>query len=313
MLISKITFFLDCVRILKQRYEIANNAERKQLATFLKTWLFYNSGSKEIFWTGCTTEKGKLERVKEHRYSNLATTTYLLKTDLNRFSNKDLLLWTFEHMQWNYTSKEENNRLSKEQQYDNFYKKLDGDLIKLYETAKIELIDESENHNFYPKLSKIINNSKHKYYSEINMDSKNIGKFEQGLDYAANKLNIKLEYLKVPKRGYILGFENYSDFFKAVTSGFLFCMNKSLLERFLEEYNYSANESKGPYRYVNNYTKEKYRVYEVQLKQKLSLYLSTYNSTVYKIDLLEKMAQFFDAEIYYYDNNLIAFSDKLKG
>jgi hypothetical protein len=306
MLISKITFFLDCVSILKQRYESANDAEKKQLATFLKTWLFYNSGSKEIFWTGCSTEKGRLERVKEHRYSNLATTTYLLKSDLKGFTNKGLLLWTFEHMQWNYTGKDENNRLSKWQQYESFYKKLDGDLIKLYETAEIELIDESENQNFYPRLSKLINNSKHKYYSEINIDSKNVGKFEQGLNYASNKLNIKLEYLKVPKRGFILGFENYSDFFKAVTSGFLFCMNKSLLERFFEEYSYSVNETKGPYRYVNNYTKEKNRVYEVQLKPKLSLYLSTYNSTVYKIDLLEKMAQFFDAEIRYYDKLLKA-------
>ena len=210
-------------------------------------------------------------------------------------------------MQWNYTGKDENNRLSKWQQYESFYKKIDGDLIKLYETAEINLIDESENQNFYPKLKKLINNSKYKYYSEINMDSKNVGKFEQGLIYASNNLNIKLEYLKVPKRGFILGFTKYSDFFKAVTSGFLFCMNKNLLERFFEQYNYSANESRGPYRYINNYTKEKHRVYKVQFKAKLGLYLSTYNSTDYKIDLLEKMAQFFDAEIQYYDYQLKAY------
>ena len=142
MLLSNITFFIECVNLLRLQYERASPTKRKQLATFLKTWLFYNSTSKNIYWTGLSTSKGLIEKVKEHRYSNLATTKYLLENEVRFDNNADQILWVFERMQWNYTSAKENGELSKLQQYDVFYGRLNGNLKTLYNEAEIELIEE---------------------------------------------------------------------------------------------------------------------------------------------------------------------------
>jgi|GEM_PF-5507691 len=305
MIISNISFFIDCVSLLREQYQNADTVKKNQLVTFLKTWLFYNSTSKSIFWTGMSTEGGKVEKVKEHRFSNKATTRYLLENDL-QFENKvKQVLWIFERMQWNYTNKDENKRMSPLQQYETFYGRLQGSLNNLYSEATIALEDEKPNVNFYPKLENILQctSSKKATIVEIEIESNKIKNFEKGLIYAVDKLNAKIDYITVPQRGFIISSLAFSDLLKAIQSGYLSCMKISELNRFALQYGYRLNQNAGPYRMQNTFNTQKDRVFKI-LVDRTPIYLTTYNNTVYKKDLINTLASFFDSKVYFFDAKL---------
>lgn len=305
MLLSNISFFIECVNLLKDQYHKASPSKKKQLATFLKTWLFYNSTSKSIFWTGFSTKEGIVEQVKEHRYSTLASTKYLLQKDVRFENNRQQILWVFEKMQWNYTSSDENKRMSKLQQFETFYGRMKGELSELYREAKIELVEEKKGNNFYPTLDFFLNSidSPNTIITEIELPRGLMNKFEKGLNYSITHLCSKVEVLKVPSKGFIIKAASYSNIFEAIQCGFLYSMKLDQLKKFSLANKYQLQENSGPYRLINTFVKETNRVFKVFV-EKTPVYLSTYNNTNYKMQLMNRIAEFNDSILYFFDSKL---------
>lgn len=305
MILSDISFYLECISLLKPQYARADNAKKKQLSTFLKTWLFYNSTSKNIYWTGYSTQPGMIERVKEHRYSNLATTRYLLERELP-FSNKiEQILWVFERMQWNYTSSPENKKMSNLQQYETFYGRLRGDLHDLYNEAKIELIEEKPGADLLESLHNLFckGATEKTSFVEIELETRHIKLFNKGLDYAIEKLNANINYIKVFQKGFIISGKTFTDIYKAVEAGYLSSMKMSDLLNFSLRYRYELNENRGPYRLRNTFDSQPGRAFKV-LVEKTPVYFSTYNGKKAQKALIDKIAEYFDSKIVFFDSNL---------
>lgn len=305
MILSDISFYLECISLLKPQYARADNAKKKQLATFLKTWLFYNSTSKNIYWTGYSTQPGMIERVKEHRYSNLATTRYLLEQELP-FANKiEQILWVFKRMQWNYTSSPENKKMSNLQQYETFYGRLRGDLHDLYNEAKIELIEEKPGADLLESLHNLFckGATEKTSFVEIELETRHIKLFIKGLDYAIEKLNANINYIKVFQKGFIISGKTFTDIYKAVEAGYLSSMKMSDLQNFSLRYRYELNENRGPYRLRNTFDSQPGRAFKV-LVEKTPVYFSTYNGKKAQKALIDKIAEYFDSKIVFFDSNL---------
>jgi hypothetical protein len=305
MILSDISFYLECISLLKPQYARAELAKKKQLATFLKTWLFYNSTSKNIYWTGYSTKDGMVERVKEHRYSNLATTRYLLERELPFSSKIDQVLWVFERMQWNYTSGPENKSMSKLQQYEIFYGKYNGDLTRLYKEAKIDLLEEKSNSDFLYLLRNLLCEgvTPKTHFVEVELDSKQAKLFNKGVDYAIEKLKADIKYIKVYQKGFIISGKTFTDIYKAVEAGYLSSMKMSELQAFALRYRYDLVENKGPYRLRNTFDSQPGRAFKV-LVDKTPVYFSTYNGKKVQKALIEKIAEYFDSKIVLFDSNL---------
>ncbi len=305
MILSDISFYLECISLLKPQYARADNAKKKQLATFLKTWLFYNSTSKNIYWTGYSTQDGMIERVKEHRYSNLATTQYLLEQELP-FANKiEQILWVFERMQWNYTSGPENKKMSNLQQYETFYGRLRGDLHELYNEAEIELIEEKPGTDLLESLHNLLCNGVNSKTSfvEVELETKHMKLFNKGLDYAIEKLNANINYIKVYQKGFIISGKTFTDIYKAVEAGYLSSMKMTDLQNFSLRYRYKLNENRGPYRLRNTFDSQPGRSFKVFV-EKTPVYFSTYNGKKAQKALIDKIAEYFDSKIVLFDSNL---------
>jgi len=308
MILSDISFYLECISLLKSQYAKADNAKKKQLATFLKTWLFYNSTSKNIFWTGYSTEKGMIERVKEHRYSNLATTQFLLEQREPTLNKVHQILWVFERMQWNYTSVIENKKLSKFQQYEIFYKKFNGDLNKVYKEANINLIEENSNSDFLQLLSNLLTNkvTYQTFFVEVELDSKHTKVFKQGINYAIENLKAKVNYIEVSKKGFIISGKTFTDIYKVLEAGYFSCMKTKDLQNFALKYKYNLNESKGPYRLNNTFDSQPKKSFKV-LVEKTPLYFSTHINKNDQKNLIYKIADFLDSKVVYFQHDLTLF------
>jgi hypothetical protein len=70
MLITQITFFINCANALLNLHQAGTLLQKRQVETFLKTWFFYNSASQEIYWTGKTSVEVQngAPAVTEHWY-----------------------------------------------------------------------------------------------------------------------------------------------------------------------------------------------------------------------------------------------------
>lgn len=301
MLISGIIFYLKCIETLRN-VPIQNDRQRKMLATFLKTWLFYNSSSKLIFWTGLSSPEGIVDRVKEHRFSNLATITFILEKGLPNDNIRENILWIFERMQWNYTTVAENKKLSSLQQYKIFYFKLKGDIEELYRTASVDIKIFDSKANFFPTLKDFILN-KSKITVEISLDTNFIQKFLNGINYAEDniKFNDNYRVMEIPKKGILIAAKSYATLYKIILSGYLFCFkNTSSISQFRARYNYP--DDRGPFRLMNNFTTQMNRVFSIT-RNNYTIYSSTYRGKKDMIRLLEIVSDYFDSQITYFDQD----------
>ena len=301
MLISGILFYLKCIETLSN-LPIQNDRQRKMLATFLKTWLFYNSSSKSIFWTGLSSPEGIVDRVKEHRFSNLATITFILKNGLPNDNIRENILWIFERMQWNYTTVAENKRLSSFQQYEYFYNKLNGDIGALYRKANVDIKIFDAEANLFSTLQDFILNTS-TFTVEISLDTKFIQKFLNGIIYAEDNIKINDNYrvMEIPKKGILIAAESYATLFKIILSGYLFCFkNTTTINQFRARYNYP--DDRGPFRLMNNFTTQVSRVFSIT-RNNYTIYSSTYRGKEDMIRLLEIVSDYFDSQITYFDQD----------
>jgi hypothetical protein len=123
----------------------------------LKTWIFYNSGSKQTFWTGSYTEEGLFE-TKEHWYPGKPVVQKLMsETDLSIISKRDLVLRIFKYMQWNYTTQQQNQALRPYQTEQQFFNEpINGEPRITYQLAGINLLKDKNHLNQLPILTAFI-------------------------------------------------------------------------------------------------------------------------------------------------------------
>ena len=139
---SEISVFIKCLPPLRIVYEQSDLKQKKSIATFFKTFLFYNSTLKSVFWTGLATSKRA--RKKEHWYSTLTTAVQLLEKshdalDFDEKSDADKIFWIYRRMQWNYATKSQNGALKKQQGIDLFFSTHNGDPKSPYDFLRIPL------------------------------------------------------------------------------------------------------------------------------------------------------------------------------
>ena len=322
MIISEINFFIECTKILREIYENINagrlrpnTARQRQLETFLKTWIFYNSSSKKIYWTGRSSEGGLIERVKEHQYSNLSSVRYILNPEIGEdffaLDNKEQLLSIFRFMQWNYTSKKENSRLREFQNADIFYGEvINGDPENAYGMAEITLTIEDETADMLPRLNTFLeyNNKVNGYTFEIDLTNNRFVNFIQYLTEASNNFNIELEIVTFSNKGCIFRLinnqTNFTDLYRVTMYSLWRCFNNAIeINNFLNQYNYAFAEN-GPYRNLNNFNYPD-RAFTIPINhQNQEVYLDTYNDIPYKYNLISKILDFFDATCVVYNFNL---------
>lgn len=301
MLISNISFFIDCIESLRPKYKKGNPKQKKQLATFIKTWIWYNSGSQNIFWTGKSSRKGI---VKEHWYSNLTTAIHLLKDGLNDKSQKEKIIWLFERMQWNYTSKEENRKLIPEQEYKRFFGFHNGDPLSAYDYLQIDLFSENENPPS-KKIRDFLNkerNEKH-LIAEIGFDETDASNFMKSVNQSKERHRWEVDILKVSNTNIVISATTFSDLFMVLMTGTLGMLQVNELQDFLRDLGYKANEKKGPYRFINNYITQPNRVFAIKTKAG-DVFMTTYNSSDYKYSLLSRLGDYMQINFVFYDHHL---------
>jgi hypothetical protein len=318
MIIKEIQFFLEFAKELKPFYDNANPDQQRQILTVLKTWLFYNSSSKNIFWTGRSSAAGMIQRVKEHQYSNLSSVKFIMNDEIGNvcffeLSKQEQFKKVFSFMQWNYTSKEENNRLRKFQDADIFFgPDINGDPAIAYKLAEIKLITEDETADMMPQFNSFVeyeNNQQEGLIFEIDLTNQRLTKFIQKLKEASRHFGIELQVIQVSKKGCIYrlsrNHNNFADLYRVTMFSLWKCFrNTNEIEAFLNEYNYVINEN-GPYRNVNNFKIPK-RAFSIDIAHNTRniVYLDTYNDITYKHNLMSKILDYFDANCVVYDFNL---------
>ena len=317
MILSEINFFIKCARELKPIHEDALPPRKKQLETFLKTWLWYNSSSKNIFWTGKTSEAGIINRVKEHQYSNLSSVRYIMDNEImneNFFdlSNQEQFKRVFKFMQWNYTSSAENISLKQFQDANVFYGvEINGDPEIAYQMAEINLFEENETANILPRLNSFLeyNGDTVGYIFEIDLTNRRLTNFMTYLTDASNRFGIELFVIQFSKKGCIYRLinnqNNFTDLYRLTMYSLWKCFrNTNEIDEFLNTYNYAIVEN-GPYRIINNFTYPT-RAFPIETAHQNygEIYLDTYNDIPYKFNLISKILDFFDATCVVYDYNL---------
>lgn len=318
MIIKEIKFFLEFAKELKPFYDNANSDQQRQILTVLKTWLFYNSNSKNIFWTGRSSAAGMKQRVKEHQYSNLSSVKYIMNDEIGNvcffdLSNQKKFIKVFGFMQWNYTSKEENNRLREFQDASIFYApEINGDPVISYQLAKIELITENETADMLSKFNSFFQYEdiqQEGLIFEIDLTNQRLTKFIQNLTEASIHFGIQLQVIQLSKKGCIYRLNkdqnNFTDLYRVtMCSLWKSFRNSTEIEKFLNTYNYVINEN-GPYRNINNFQYPN-RAFSIDIinNHENFVYIDTYNDIPYKYNLMSKILDYFDANLVVYDFNL---------
>jgi len=305
MLISNILFFIECAEQLRPSYnnKKTTNKQKKQLATFLKTWIWYNSHSEEIFWTGLYTEESKKpKRVKEHWYSNLTTAEYLLKKGIDKLRKKDQINWIFERMRWNYASRKQNIDLITKQKFDTFYNEFDGNPKLAYKSLGIKL-KKHEKSVFSEKIKSFILKKRKNKSSiiEIGFTNNEHKNFKKGLNNASNALKTECELFEISNKNLIIESSSFSQLFKTMMSGLWALMNEDELLNFIDEHGYGYENGDGPFRKENNFSTQKHRVFSVKTKNRKNIFMTTYNNNGYKYALLNKLAEYLDIELTFFD------------
>jgi len=318
MIIKEIQFFLEFAKELKQFYENANPNQKSQILTVLKTWLFYNSSSKNIFWTGFSSSAGMNQRIKEHQYSSLSSVKYMMNDEIGNvsffdLSNQEKLIKVFGFMQWNYTSKAENNKLREFQDANIFYgHEINGYPAIAYQLAEIELIVEDVTADMMPQLNSFFqyeNNQQKGLIFEIDLTNQRLTQFMQKLTEANRRFGIELQVIQLSKKGCIYrlshNHNNFTDLYRVTMFSLLKSFKNTYeIEAFLQMYNYAITDN-GPYRNLNNFQYPS-RAFEIDINHQIynSVYLDTYNDIQYKYKIMSKILDFFDASLEIYDFEL---------
>ena len=317
MILTEINFFIKCARLLKPIWIDSDDNRRKQLETFLKTWLFYNSSSKNIYWTGKSSEAGMIEIVKEHHYGNLSSVQYIMDDNImnvNFFdlSNQEQFKMIFKFMQWNYTSRHENTSLRPLQVANIFYgNEINGDPLIAYTMANINLTVEDDTADILPRLNNFFDYeiNQEGFIFEIDLTNLRLVNFLSNLEEACDKFDIKLSVIKFAKKGCIFRLvnnqNNFSNLYRVTMFSLWKCFsNANEIDDFLNEYNYSIVEN-GPYRSINNFQYPD-RAFSIAINHPVYefVYVDTYNDILYKFDLVSKIFDYFDATCVVYDFNL---------
>lgn len=333
MILSELKFFILCAEQLKPIYVNAGPAQQNQIATFLKTWLFYNSSSKEIFWTGRTSiaaNKGNARVVKEHWYGNLSSARRIftdvpfdytingeiVQTTFFNLSKKQQFLEVYKFMQWNYTTATENQNVRPYQNYGIFYgEEINGDPHEAYELAGIELMPPTPNANMLNRVTDFLNtNNNDAYIFEIDLVGNRLGTFLQFLNHQNETIhpginNVKIDSIKFLNKGCIYKIQNntknLTDLYRRTMYSLWNCFeNQNEIDQFLEENNYTTGDN-GPYRNQNNFTYPNRAFYiDINYANHPRIWLDTYNDSSYKYSLITKLLDFFNASCIIYDFDL---------
>lgn len=322
--IRDIIFFIQCIENLRDLYQNADENRRKQLSTMLKTWMFYNSTEKDIFWTGNSSDSvlNGGDKVKEHHFGNLSSVEYILNPEIGNqdffeLTTVNQLLKIFQFMQWNYTTPAENQRLRNFQNTTRFYDEFEGNPNLIYNEAGIELENVEAETNLLPKLERFFNNmegnqnSNSKIY-EVTLSNNLLNTFCNALEEGVNHFELDIKMVKIGKKGVIYKLTNRSssaNFYKITMFALWKCFrNQEEIKTFLNETNREIGES-GPYRRFNNFDKTygnyafSLPIVEGNLFDNIIWLWSRYNDTE-RYRLVSQILEFFEASLCVYDCDL---------
>jgi hypothetical protein len=325
MLITQITFFINCANALLNLHQAGTLLQKRQVETFLKTWFFYNSASQEIYWTGKTSVEVQngAPAVAEHWYGNLSSVYYIMNPDvLNRnffaLEKRQQILEVFAFMQWNKTSQAENLRLRNLQRPEVFFDIFQGNPNLMYQEAGVVLSIEDEERNLLPVLEDFFN------YPQLE-DQNTFSIFEigmkRGLTSFLNKLQesaqcfqLNIKYIKFGSIGCmyriepnpeLTGRNSFANFYRiTMTALWKQFRNNQEIESFLNTFNREIAEN-GPYRNVNTFdqTYGNY-AFSIQLRTGSTIWLWTrYNDQERYKQMLE-LFEFFGATMNVYNSNI---------
>ena len=326
MLISQILFFIKCANTLRPTHEKSNTIQKRQIETFLKTWLFYNSSSRAIFWTGQSSQaviNGE-NQVKEHWYGNLSSAHYImnpeiLDEDFFLLDARVQVLNVFKFMQWNYTTRGENNRLRQLQKPDVFFSHYMGNANVMYEDAGITLTVIRE--NLLPILENFFNyplidsNDKNSIF-EINSDQKDVlDSFVNNLTNTANAIENNISIVTILGKGCFYRNRNdnktisFANLYRiTMTALWQLFGSQEEIQEFLTFYNHQISDS-GPYRNANTFP-QNYGDYSfsIQITDGVyfpnTLWLSTRYNDEQRYIQLSKLFDFFGMSLTIYNYNL---------
>jgi hypothetical protein len=324
MLISQIDLFIQCAKALLPKHQKSKPQQKRQIETFLKTWLFYNSSSAEVFWTG-KTSKSVIEGadpIAEHWYGNLSSAHRIMNPGAfgASFFNQpkpQQLLDVFKFMQWNKTSKAENIRLRPLQRPEVFLNQFQGDPRLIYREAGIELIQEGndildELMDFFDYVG---DNNEKKTIFDIGMSqSRRLRQFRDSLFLASTNLDLQLLFVQVGKKGCFYRINNdginnsMASFYKITMTALLkLFKNQDEFSQFLETYNYQVRDN-GPYRIANTFDQRYIGcTFSVDLRRGIhprTIWLWTRMNDERKYKQLMELFEFFEAGFVVYNYNL---------
>jgi hypothetical protein len=300
-MIHEILFYLTCCESLKDTYKNANDGNKERVETFLKTWLFYNSGPKDIFWRGTVSHglgnQNFKDSVKEHWYPNKSVTKHIMSDGFLQKSKIEQISEIFQYMQFNLTTKAENNRLKKYQVYQIFYDRegVNGDPAIAYERANVNLKQLDPCADKLDAFKSFLTPNKTKvYYLQINAAKAVINKFTTIAD------TIEVEILHLGNRCVLFKGE-LRKIQKIIFEGFINSITENELEEF---YNQIDNRTDNkPIRRENNFTTEQRRVVSITPQQANfpiieTLYYTTYRGIDYLFPWFKKMIEFRDGDVF---------------
>jgi hypothetical protein len=330
MIISQIDFFITCAKALMQTHQAGSPTQKRQVETFLKTWLFYNSSSAEIFWTGKTSQQviNGEAAVAEHWYGNLSSAYYIMNPDVLDedffgLTKPNQVLKIFKFMQWNKTSKAENTQLRELQKPQVFFGEYQGNPDHIYEAVGVAL--QNRGNNLLPDLDSFFD------YSNLKPNNANSSIFEIGLTpkkrldsflsrltEASENIGVNLKCVRISNKGCLYrihptielpGQNSFANFYRiTMTALWRLFRNQNEIQNFLDRYGYSIAEN-GPYRSANTFD-QNYGNYSFSIRlpngarYPRTLWLWTrYNDECRYLQLME-LFDFFDATLNVYDYNL---------
>jgi hypothetical protein len=325
-IIKDVKFFIQCSENLRELYDNTDENRQRQLITMLKTWLFYNSSSKDIFWTGKSSRSvlnGGHTIVKEHWFGNLSSAEFILNPNVGHedffgLSKIEQFLKIFQFMQWNYATQKENQMLRNFQNPNRFYNEFNGNPNLIYNEARIDLVDVHPENNLLTQFERFFNNENYQeennnsYVFEVTLSNNLLVTFCDALEAAENYFQIEVRKMKIGKKGMVFRINSrnsFASFYRITMFALWRCFsNQKQIQNFLVETNRVIGET-GPYRYENNFDARfgnyafPLTIVEGDLFNNTVWLWARYNDSE-KYRLLSQILEFFDANLFIYDHNL---------
>jgi hypothetical protein len=327
MLISQIDLFIQCAKALLPKHQKSTPQQKRQIETFLKTWLFYNSSSAEVFWTGLTSQSviDGAQPIAEHWFGNLSSAHYVMNLDVQSANFFDQakpaqILEVFKFMQWNKTSKAENIKLRALQRPEVFFAQFQGDPRQIYQLAGIHLIQRGHNtlneiESFFDYGSNGSSNAKKTIFDIGMAPKRQLVNFRDNLILASTSIGLELKFVQVSNKGCFYrinneGIQNSMASFYRITMTALWGLfrNQEEVSQFLATYNYQISSNTGPYRNANTFD-DSYGSYSfcINLLQGVAqgeIWLWSRNNDERKYLQIMELFEYFGASLVVYDYNL---------